>query len=64
MDSTAFTMCRENNMPMVVFDMNKAGNLAKLIDGETIGTIVLQGSEWVLLFRPILLFLLLFQRFY
>lgn len=40
MDSTAFTMCRENNMPLVVFDMNKPGNLIRLIDGETIGTLV------------------------
>ena len=41
MDSTAFTMCRENNMPLVVFDMNKPGNLVKLIDGDSIGTIVM-----------------------
>jgi len=40
MDSTAFTMCRENNMPMIVFDMNKNGNLNKLIDGDKIGTLV------------------------
>jgi uridylate kinase len=40
MDSTAFTMCRENNMPVIVFDMNKYGNLNKLIDGEKIGTLV------------------------
>ena len=40
MDSTAFTMCRENNMPLIVFDMNKPGNLNKVIDGETIGTLV------------------------
>jgi uridylate kinase len=40
MDSTAFTMCRENNMPVIVFDMNKYGNLKKLFDGEKIGTIV------------------------
>lgn len=40
MDSTAFTMCRENNMPLIVFDMNKPGNLNKLIDGDTIGTLV------------------------
>jgi uridylate kinase len=40
MDSTAFTMCRENNMPLVVFDMNKPGNLNKLIDGDIIGTLV------------------------
>ena len=40
MDSTAFTMCMENNMPVVVFDMNKSGNLNKLIDGDKIGTLV------------------------
>jgi uridylate kinase len=40
MDSTAFTMCRDNNMPLVVFDMNKPGNLSKLIDGDHIGTLV------------------------
>ena len=40
MDSTAFTMCRENNMPVIVFDMNKSGNLNKLIDGDKIGTLV------------------------
>ncbi|HEX7494676.1 MAG TPA: UMP kinase [Bacteroidales bacterium] len=41
MDSTAFTMCRDNNMPLVVFDMNKPGNLAKIIEGDAIGTIVM-----------------------
>jgi uridylate kinase len=40
MDSTAFTMCRDNNLPIVVFDMNEHGNLKKLIDGESIGTLV------------------------
>lgn len=40
MDSTAFTMCRENNMPLVVFDMNKPGNLNKIVRGENIGTVV------------------------
>jgi len=40
MDLTAFTMCRENNLPVVVFDMNQAGNLKKLILGEKIGTLV------------------------
>jgi uridylate kinase len=40
MDSTAFTMCMENNMPLVVFDMNKPGNLNKLVDGDAIGTLV------------------------
>jgi uridylate kinase len=40
MDSTAFPMCRDNNMPVVVFDMNKPGNLSKLVEGEAIGTLV------------------------
>jgi uridylate kinase len=40
MDSTAFTMCRDNNLPIVVFDMNEQGNLKKVVEGETIGTLV------------------------
>jgi len=40
MDSTAFTMCRDNNMPVIVFDMNKPGNLRKLVEGKKIGTFV------------------------
>jgi uridylate kinase len=40
MDLTAFTMCRENKLPVIVFDMNKKGNLKKLISGEKIGTLV------------------------
>ena len=40
MDLTAFALCKENNIPVVVFDMNKKGNLLKLLNGEKIGTIV------------------------
>lgn len=40
MDMTAFTLCQENNLPIVVFDMNKPGNLKKLIEGEIIGTLI------------------------
>jgi len=40
MDLTAFTLCRENNLPIVVFDMNLQGNLLKIVRGERIGTIV------------------------
>ena len=40
MDMTAFTMCKENNMPMYVFDMNTRGNLMKVLRGENIGTLV------------------------
>jgi len=40
MDQTAFTMCRENNLPIVVFNMDEPGNLKKLFLGEKIGTII------------------------
>lgn len=40
MDMTAFTLCQENKMPIVVFDMNTPGNLGRLIQGEPIGTVV------------------------
>ncbi len=40
MDMTAFTLCRENNMPILVFDMNTEGNLLKAVQGENIGTVV------------------------
>lgn len=40
MDLTAFALCKENEMPIIVFDMNKAGNLLSLINGEKVGTIV------------------------
>lgn len=40
MDMTAFTLCKENNLPIIVFDMDTPGNLKKLLDGEIVGTIV------------------------
>ncbi len=40
MDMTAFTLCRENNMPILVFDMNTKGNLMKVVQGKNIGTVV------------------------
>ena len=40
MDLTAFTLCRENNLPIIVFDMNRKGNLLKLVQGKKTGTIV------------------------
>jgi uridylate kinase len=40
MDLTAFTMCKENNLPIYVFDMNTVGNLLKVVQGENIGTLV------------------------
>jgi uridylate kinase len=38
MDTTAFTLSQENNLPIIVFDMNKQGNLLKVVSGEKIGT--------------------------
>ncbi|HIF14029.1 MAG TPA: UMP kinase [Bacteroidetes bacterium] len=40
MDMTAFTLCNENNLPIIVFDMNKKGNLLKVVKGEKVGTLV------------------------
>jgi len=40
MDSTAFTLSQENNLPIVVFNMNKSGNLFKVINGDKIGTLI------------------------
>jgi uridylate kinase len=40
MDMTAFTLCMENELPIIVFDMNKAGNLMKILKGEDVGTVV------------------------
>ncbi len=40
MDTTAFTLSQENELPIVVFDMNKKGNLLKIVNGEQIGTTV------------------------
>lgn len=40
MDMTAFTLCNENKLPIIVFNMDDGGNLAKVISGETVGTLV------------------------
>lgn len=40
MDLTAFTLCSENNLPIIVFDMNRPGNLLRVLRGEEVGTIV------------------------
>jgi uridylate kinase len=40
MDTTSFTLSQENELPIIVFDMNKKGNLNKIIVGEQIGTTV------------------------
>ena len=43
MDATAFTLCRENDMPIVVFDMNTEGTLERIVAGEDLGTVVSNG---------------------
>lgn len=40
MDLTAITLCKENNLPIIVFDMNKKGNFKALLEGKTVGTLV------------------------
>jgi uridylate kinase len=40
MDLTAFTLCKENNLPIIVFNMDTPGNLLKLLKGEKVGTLV------------------------
>jgi uridylate kinase len=40
MDMTAFTLCQENKLPIIVFDMNKSGNLLKVVQGEEAGTLI------------------------
>ncbi len=40
MDMTAFTLCKENNLPIIVFDINKKDNLLRLVEGEKVGTLV------------------------
>jgi uridylate kinase len=45
MDMTAFTLCKENNLPIIVFDMNTSGNLKRLLAGESLGTLVDMNGE-------------------
>ena len=40
MDMTAFTLCMENKLPIIVFDMNKQGNLLNVVEGKSVGTLV------------------------
>ena len=40
MDLTAFTLCNENKISIIVFDMNKSGNLLRVLEGESVGTLV------------------------
>jgi len=48
MDMTAFTLCQENNLPIIVFDMNVEGNLQKIVQGEDIGTLIAVAEEAVI----------------
>jgi uridylate kinase len=43
MDMTAFTLCKENNKPIIVFNMNTPGNLKRVVEGDKIGTLVKEG---------------------
>jgi uridylate kinase len=45
MDATAFALCRENQMPIIVFDMNVHGNIQRVVTGEQVGTVVVKDSE-------------------
>ncbi|MFY7889939.1 MAG: UMP kinase [Spirosomataceae bacterium] len=40
MDATAFTLCQENNLPIIVFNMNKPNNLSQLVEGSDVGTLI------------------------
>jgi uridylate kinase len=40
MDMTAFTLCQENNIPIIVFDVNNPDNLKRIVQGEQVGTLV------------------------
>ena len=45
MDGTAFSLCEENNIPIIVFDLFKQGNIARVLDGEKLGSLV-AGKEF------------------
>jgi uridylate kinase len=45
MDQTAFTLCKENNLPIVVFNINTQGNLKRLIEGENLGTLISEFND-------------------
>jgi len=40
MDSTAISLCMDNKLPIIVFNLNKEGNLKKIIEGKSIGTLI------------------------
>ena len=43
MDATAIALCRENNLPIVIFNLNKRGNIHRVVMGERVGSVVHQG---------------------
>ena len=45
MDATAIAMCQENKLPIVVFDLNKHGNIQRVVMGEKVGSLVYQGAD-------------------
>ncbi len=45
MDSTAFALCRDNNLSIVVFDLHQAGNVRRVVSGQTVGTIIQQDKS-------------------
>jgi len=45
MDATAIAMCQENKLPIVVFDLNKRGNIQRVVMGEKVGSLVYQGTD-------------------
>jgi uridylate kinase len=45
MDATAIAMCQENKLPIVVFDLNQAGNIRRVVMGEPVGSLVYQGTD-------------------
>jgi len=45
MDSTAFALCRDNGLPIVVFDMNKPGNIQRVLSGEDVGTRIVESAD-------------------
>ena len=45
MDMTAFSLCRENNLPLIVFDLQQKNSIVRAVKGEKIGTIIYNGEE-------------------
>ena len=45
MDLTAVTLCRENNIPIIVFNLNTTGNICRVLQGERVGSMVTVGNE-------------------